>query len=116
MPGEIYGYWEAHQLAGKLPWRELFEPTIKLCEEGFPMSKSMASAASSRLTYIRKNKAISDLLIDPVTNSSYREGQILKWTNLGKTMRTISEKGYLAIYDGELTPIIVNEINQNGLL
>lgn len=78
------------------------------------MSKSMASAARSRLTFIRKNKAISDLLIDPVTNSSYAEGQIVKWPNLARTLRVVSEKGYQAIYDGELTPIIVNEINQNG--
>ena len=116
VPGEIYGYWKAHQLAGELQWSELFEPTIRLCEDGFPISRAMSTAARSRITYIRKNKALSDLLIDPVSNLSYIEGNIIKWPNLGRTLRIISEKGYLAVYDGELTPIIVNEINQNGNL
>lgn len=114
MPGEIYGYWKAHQLAGKLQWSELFEPTIRLCEDGFPISRAMSTAARNRITYIRLNKALSDLFIDPETNLTYVEGQIIKWPNLGRTLRIISEKGYLAVYNGELTPIIVNEINQNG--
>lgn len=114
MPGEIYGYWEAHQLAGKLQWRELFEPTIKLADEGFPMSRAMASSARSRLSSIRLNKALSDLLIDPKTNTSYEEGDILVWKNYANTLRVISEGGYEAVYNGVLTPVIVDEINQNG--
>lgn len=41
VPGEVKGYWELHQKYGKLPWKELVEPTIKLCEEGFTMSRHM---------------------------------------------------------------------------
>lgn len=42
VPGEVKGYWELHQKYGKLEWKELIEPSIKICEEGFPMSLHMA--------------------------------------------------------------------------
>lgn len=36
------GFHEAWKLAGKLPWKQLFQPTIDLCENGFPVSRSLA--------------------------------------------------------------------------
>ena len=43
VPGEIAGYWEAHQKFGKLPWKDLFEDVIKICEEGSPVSRYTAN-------------------------------------------------------------------------
>lgn len=44
VPGEVRGYWEVHKRFGSLPWKSLVEPTIKLCEDGFNMTKHMRDA------------------------------------------------------------------------
>ncbi|XP_062701867.1 glutathione hydrolase 1 proenzyme-like isoform X4 [Aedes albopictus] len=40
-PGELKGYWEAHKRFGKLQWKEVLEPTLNICRNGFEMSKHM---------------------------------------------------------------------------
>jgi len=30
VPGEIKGYWQAHQMFGKLKWSKLFQPAIEM--------------------------------------------------------------------------------------
>lgn len=44
VPGEIQTYWEAHQKHGRLPWKQLFLPTIKMAADGHPLSYSTARA------------------------------------------------------------------------
>lgn len=55
VPGELMGYERAHSKFGKLPWKKLVEPSLKLCKEGFYMTKHMKGA------YINKfNRTKSD--------------------------------------------------------
>lgn len=41
VPGELRGYWAAHQRFGVLPWKDLVEPSLELCRTGYNMSKAL---------------------------------------------------------------------------
>lgn len=51
VPGELAGYWEAHQQFGRLPWADLFKPSIELCEKGY----NLTLVQYDGLAYNKKN-------------------------------------------------------------
>ena len=114
IPGELKGYEEAHRRFGKLPWKDLFKPAINLCQNGVPVSKPLAKALRFSEQYIRKNKGMSDLFINPNTGKIYLANDKIKLINLANTLTLISENGVNEFYSKSLAPIIVKEINENG--
>lgn len=114
VPSEIAGYWAAHQIAGKLPWRDLFEPTIQLCLNGFPVSENLAWAIQTFSDLLRIDSELTKIFFNATTNDTLNAGDTIKFTKLGKTLQIIADGGMKAFYDGELSPIIVEENNKKG--
>ena len=59
VPGELRAYQLAHEkFGGKILWPDLFEPTIKLCREGYIVSASQAAAIEQTRPYILKDPVL----------------------------------------------------------
>jgi gamma-glutamyltranspeptidase/glutathione hydrolase/leukotriene-C4 hydrolase len=58
VPGELAGYWEAHQRFGKLPWNELFQPSIDLCEKGYNLTKVQYDGLNYNVTNIHQDPTL----------------------------------------------------------
>ncbi|CAH1803236.1 unnamed protein product [Owenia fusiformis] len=120
IPGELSGYWSAHQRHGKLPWADLFQPTIKLARLGAPMSRFTYAALShwdnfEHFLYpIMQDQplcksSLSELLCE--NGSIKKVGEIVKMPKLAKTLEIIAEEGIQAFYNGSLTDELLSELN-----
>ena len=56
VPGEVKGYHELWKEYGVLPWAELVQPTIDICEKGFQISKYMAEIIVDLNDTLRRNE------------------------------------------------------------
>ncbi|XP_076392246.1 glutathione hydrolase 1 proenzyme isoform X2 [Megachile rotundata] len=110
VPGELLGYWEAHQKYGKLPWSELFEPTISLCGTGSHVNNYLATYLSNKESLIRAEKSMAEILINPVTNSTWKVNDRIKRPRLAETLKLIAEHGPKIFYNGTMGDVLVEEI------
>lgn len=114
VPGELRGYWYAHQRYGKLPWKDVVQPTIDLCKKGHLVTEFLARMFLSRDSRIRSDKGLTEVFINPETNATYTEGQYLKRLKLADTLEIIAVEGADAIYNGSLTEELVQDIQSAG--
>nr|XP_012142275.1 PREDICTED: gamma-glutamyltranspeptidase 1-like isoform X1 [Megachile rotundata] len=116
VPGEVAGYWEAHQRFGKLPWADLFRPTIELCEEGYNLTKVQHDGFRFNEMSIHGDRVLKELFVDPKTNDFYKPGTIIKPKVLCKTLRVIAEKGASELYNGTLGKLLVQDLQEQGAI
>ncbi|RXN31307.1 gamma-glutamyltranspeptidase 1-like protein [Labeo rohita] len=114
VPGELRGYEMAHKRHGKLPWRELFQPSIKLAREGFKIGKALAKAIAENEKEILSNETMREVFCKSNPTTILKENDIITFPRLAKTYENISKHGSDVFFNGSLTEDIVNDINAAG--
>ncbi|XP_048051038.1 glutathione hydrolase 1 proenzyme-like isoform X2 [Megalobrama amblycephala] len=113
VPGELRGYEMAHKRHGRLPWKDLFQPSINLAGKGFLIGKALARAIKEFESTILNNTLLCEVFCDS-NNTILKENDNITFPKLAETYRNISENGSEIFYNGSLTQIIVDDINATG--
>ncbi|KAI4897913.1 hypothetical protein NFI96_023118, partial [Prochilodus magdalenae] len=114
VPGELRGYARAHQLYGKLPWARLFEPTIKLAQDGFPMPQYLAKILQHEYFKPVLQKTSLCELFCHENKTVLNVGDTLRYPKLAETMKTIATEGAEAFYTGKIAKDLIQDVQNAG--
>ncbi|XP_013793282.1 gamma-glutamyltranspeptidase 1-like, partial [Limulus polyphemus] len=110
VPGELPGYVVAWQEYGKLPWTELFQPAIEMCENGFLVERQLARALTLNKELIQNEPSLRTFFWNNNTGDVYKEHERLRRPVLGQTLRTLSQNSTITKFFGELEKTLPEEI------
>jgi gamma-glutamyltranspeptidase / glutathione hydrolase len=114
VPGTVRGMWLAHQKFGKLPWKDLVMPAVKLAE-GFVIDAQLAGSLNN---VVATSGEYPELLrVFGKASGDWAAGDRLVQKDLAQTLRRIAEQGPDAFYRGPIADQIVAEMKAgSGLI
>ena len=113
VPGSVKGLWLAHRKYGKLPWKKLIEPAIKLADKGFIVSYEFSQEVKRHQNELEKFPATAKVFFKN-GKIPYEEGDRFVQKDLAHTLRLIAQKGADGFYKGEIASRIESTLKANG--
>ncbi|WP_309740407.1 gamma-glutamyltransferase [Chamaesiphon sp. OTE_20_metabat_361] len=114
VPGTIAGLATAHRKYGKLPWRTVVAPSIRLAREGFNVSEIYAEQARSKQKLLATNPAARAIFMR--NGKPLQPGERLVQRDLARTLISIARNPQ-NFYTGTIASAIDRDMRQNkGLI
>ncbi|MCT8847055.1 gamma-glutamyltransferase [Glaesserella parasuis] len=115
VPGTVAGMEYALKKWGSLPLEKILEPSIKLAEEGFVVSGTLASTLKEETETLGKWESSKKIFFKD--GRPLIAGERLVQTDLANSLRQIAKEGSKAFYEGDIAKKIVAEMEKhNGLI
>ncbi|XP_065663083.1 glutathione hydrolase 1 proenzyme [Hydra vulgaris] len=112
VPGNVKGLYYVHTKHGKLPWRELVQPTIDLARKGFELTNATYLSTVSLKSKIEERPNLRKLFIKP-DGTWMKAGENFTNPILANTLETIRDNPE-DFYNGGLAEQFVKDIQNEG--
>ncbi|WP_318459802.1 gamma-glutamyltransferase [Photobacterium leiognathi] len=110
-PGTIKLLWRSHEQYGKLAWKSLFLPAIKLAKDGFIVSPRLAAMIEKDANNLSRYPATKAYFFDNDGNP-IEAGTKLTNPAYANTLLQIADYGPKAFYQGDIARDIVATVQQ----
>jgi gamma-glutamyltranspeptidase/glutathione hydrolase len=114
--GTLSGWAEAHaisqELGGRLPLSRLLEDAIWSAENGFAVTGSQQELTESKFAELKDSPGFIDTFL--IDGKLPREGQLMKFPALARTLKLIAERGPMDAYVGKLADVIAADLARCG--
>jgi gamma-glutamyltranspeptidase/glutathione hydrolase len=114
IPGTVRGLALAHKRFGKLPWKDVVMPAVKLAEDGFVVDSVLAGSVNGVLSSASGFEGLRQAYGKDGGKGRWRAGDRMVLKDLGHTLRLIAENGPDAFYTGDLADLFVKEMKAGG--
>lgn len=115
VPGSVAGLWEAHKRFGRLPWRAVVEPAIRLASDGFIVTKDLAESVRDDSARLARWPGSAELFLPG--GKPLQAGSLWRNPDLAATLHLIATEGPQGFYGGTTAELIVGEMRRgNGII
>jgi len=112
IPGTVAGLASALQQYGTMKLAKVMAPAIKLAEDGFVVSPTLAGVIADNFEEIMKNPPLAAIVCP--SGLPLEAGATLRNPDLGRSLRKIADGGPDVFYKGELADRITAEMEGHG--
>lgn len=113
VPGSPAGLWAAHQKAGKLPWKQLVEPAVKLAQEGFAVDQRYQADLVGQEKIFRAMVEPARVYLE-ADGSAPKPGTIWKLPELAESLRRMRDHGRDGFYAGPTAEALDAAMQKHG--
>jgi gamma-glutamyltranspeptidase/glutathione hydrolase len=112
VPGTLRGLELAHRRFGKLPWKTLVKPAVRLAAEGFVLGPRLSHDLNELL---KSSAEFSELCrVFGKEAGEWTPDDRLVQPELAATLRQLADEGPAAFYEGRIAQQIVAEMERGG--
>jgi gamma-glutamyltranspeptidase/glutathione hydrolase len=113
-PGTVRGLALAHRRFGKLAWKDLIAPALRLAEDGFVIDAAMAASLNGVLKRSPDFAELCRVYGKDGGKTPWRAGDRLVQKDLAGTLRRIADQGADGFYKGVVAEQIAAEMKRSG--
>jgi gamma-glutamyltranspeptidase/glutathione hydrolase len=113
VPGTVRGLALAHARFGKLPWKDLVMPAVRLAEDGFTIDAPLA-ASLNRIVGSSPDFPELRRVLGKNGTATWEAGDRLVQKDLARTLRRIAEEGPDGFYKGTIAELLAAEMKRDG--
>ena len=104
VPGCVDGWFEMHDLFGRLPMRDILQPAITYARDGFPVTELIAYYLDRNTQSLKNYPNIKETFMP--SGKAPAKGEIFKNPNLANTLDKIAKGGRNEFYRGSIAKTI----------